>query len=412
MNEILTTELAAKADQPASSVRSRRIDDIEWLRAVAILGVLSDHAQGALFTWGTGWYAWLISNLNFGAGVDIFFAISGFVIARSLIPLLLASPLSGISFLSKVGSFWTARAFRLLPSAWLWLGLMLLASWGFNATGAFSSFHANAMATLAGLLQVANFRFADSFASYPYGASFAYWSLSLEEQFYLALPLLLLLLRKRIVVLLFFVIIFQCLIPRNLILMATRTDALAWGVLLAIFSESSLFTRAEPRTLADRRWLQCLISLILIFSIGKIFSMESIAIGHRVSLVAILAALLVWLAAYDRNYLSGANSCLKSFMLWTGQRSYAIYLIHIPVYFSVREAWFRLNGSEAQGGVIQFIVFFLAAAILIATLAEANFRLVEMPLRKVGKRLAARIVASADITLSTRNTAGESRQHV
>ena len=140
--------------------------------------------------------------------------------------------------------------------------------------------------------------------------------------------------------------------------------------------------------------------------------MESIAIGHRVSLVAILAALLVWLAAYDRNYLSGANSCLKSFMLWTGQRSYAIYLIHIPVYFSVREAWFRLNGSEAQGGLIQFIVFFLAATILIAALAEANFRLVEMPLRKVGKRLAARIVASADITLSTRNTAGESRQHV
>ena len=67
---------------------ARRIMDIEVLRAIAVLGVLFHHLQGSLFTdtvpllekihaWAQPWW-----------GVDLFFAISGFVIARSLIPAL------------------------------------------------------------------------------------------------------------------------------------------------------------------------------------------------------------------------------------------------------------------------------------------------------------------------------------
>ena len=105
---------------------TRRIMDIEVLRAVAVLGVLFHHLQGSLFTdpvpllervhaWAQPWW-----------GVDLFFAISGFVIARSLIP-----ALQGCStrqeYWEQTRNFWLRRAFRLLPSAWLWLALMLLA---------------------------------------------------------------------------------------------------------------------------------------------------------------------------------------------------------------------------------------------------------------------------------------------
>src|SRR5476649_2292342 len=112
-------------------------------------------------------------------GVDLFFAISGFVIARSLIP-----ALQGCStrqeYWQQTRNFWLRRAFRLLPSAWLWLALMLLACVFINRSGAFGTLQANLQATLAGVAQYANFRFADSFFHYEYGTSFVYWSLSLE----------------------------------------------------------------------------------------------------------------------------------------------------------------------------------------------------------------------------------------
>ena len=99
----------------------RRIMDIELLRGIAVLGVLFHHLQDSLFAapvpllqaitaWGQPWW-----------GVDLFFAISGFVIARSLIP-----ALQGCStrqeYWQQTRNFWLRRAFRLLPSAWLWLG--------------------------------------------------------------------------------------------------------------------------------------------------------------------------------------------------------------------------------------------------------------------------------------------------
>lgn len=375
----------------ASGRRSQRIDDIEWLRAIAVLGVVAHHAQDNLFSWHPHWLAVLLSHLDLWSGVDMFFAISGFVIARSLFPQFDACAGQARLAGRHILAFWTARAFRLLPSAWLWLGLILVAAWRLNSNDIFGSLHTNLMATLAGVFQVANFRFADAFANYPYGASFVYWSLSLEEQFYIALPLLIFVMRRHVGWLMMFVIAVQIVTPRGLLLMAVRTDALAWGVLLALFSQMASFSRWEPRWLIEHPWLGRLTGVALVVAIAAISANEGIVIGHRVSLVAVLAVVLVWIAAYDRNYLSGREGLFKHLMLWVGHRSYAIYLIHVPVFFFVRELWLRFAGLEAQGGVKQTLILMVAAALLIAMLAEANFRLIERPLRRTGRRVAARI---------------------
>lgn len=380
---------------PAIENRQRRIDDIEWLRAVAVLGVVVHHAEGNLFSWNPAWLTSLLGHFDMWSGVDIFFAISGFVIARNLLPKLQACQGEIGTASRRAGAFWVARAFRLLPSAWLWLGLILICAWQFNRIGAFGSVHTNTMATLAGVFQVANFRFADAFANYPYGASFAYWSLSLEEQFYLMLPLVALLLRRHIAWLLVVLILAQAIMPRTLLTMSLRTDALAWGVLLALASRLPVFVRMEPRWLHDRRWLQRALTLTLVMAIAALSALESLTIGHRVSLIAVLAVILVWLAAYNRNFLSGIDSPIKRFMVWTGQRSYAIYLIHVPAFFFIRESWFRLTGAQPQSGLVLTAVFLIAAAVLIALLAELNFRIVEKPLRNLGKRLASRIEKSS-----------------
>ena len=172
---------------------SRRIEDIEVLRGVAVLAVVLHHSIGNLFTWTTPGLSRFSAYFSGAFGVDLFFAISGFVIARDLVPRLQAATGSDMAFRITV-AFWIRRAWRLLPSAWTWLALTLVAVVLFNQSGVFGGFRTNLEATVAGVLQVANLRFAETFGRSEYGASFVYWTLSLEEQFYLILPLLVLVL--------------------------------------------------------------------------------------------------------------------------------------------------------------------------------------------------------------------------
>lgn len=385
------TATEGNAFERAGEASSRRIKDIEWLRAFAVLGVVVHHSQGNLFSWQPAWLTLFLDHFDLWSGVDIFFAISGFVIARNLLPRLGAGRHQLRSELRVMAAFWTARAFRLLPSAWMWLALALLASATFNASGVFGTSHTNLMAGIAGVLQVANFRLADAFDRYDYGVSFAYWSLSLEEQFYIILPLLILLTRRWIIPVLAVVIIAQALTTRGLLLVFLRTDALAWGVLLAWFSLRPGFIRALP---VQRGWLRHvprIIGFCTLMCIGLVSAIQSVLMGNRATVVAVLAALLVWIAAQDRNYFCGNDNFFRRFMLWCGSRSYAIYLIHVPTFFLVREFWFRITGNVASGGLLPTFFLIVTSALLISLFAELNFRVLEKPLRTIGKRLSERI---------------------
>ena len=370
---------------------SKRIMDIEVLRAIAVLGVLFHHLQGSLFTdpvpllelihgWAQPWW-----------GVDLFFAISGFVIARSLIPTLQGCT-TRQEYWQETRNFWLRRAFRLLPSAWLWLALMLLACVFLNRSGAFGTLAANLQATLAGVLQYANFRFADSFFHYEYGSSFVYWSLALEEQFYLLFPLLILLFRRHLVWALLALVAVQILTVRTPLLMVVRTDALALGVLLAMWSVQPSYQRWQP-TFLRRPWagISALIAigLLLSFMATDRFTFAS----YRIGSIAVLSAVLVWIASYNRNYLMPAG-IVQRLLAWVGSRSYGIYLIHIPAYQLVRELIFRLQNAGLPSPAGHPIVTLLLAFGLIVLLSELNYRFIEMPMRNRGAALVKRLGTS------------------
>ncbi|WP_085579519.1 MULTISPECIES: acyltransferase [unclassified Pseudomonas] len=369
----------------------RRILDIEVLRAIAVLGVLFHHLQGSLFTdpvplletihaWAQPWW-----------GVDLFFAISGFVIARSLIPVLRGCEGRQAQWL-QVRDFWLRRAFRLLPSAWLWLALMLLACVFLNRSGAFGTWQANVQATFAGVFQYANFRFADSFFHYEYGSSFVYWSLSLEEQFYLLFPLLILVCRKRLVWALLALVAVQLFTVRTPLLMVIRTDALALGVLLAMWSAQASWRRFEPRFLS-RPWLG-LPTLIAVAALLSFMATDRFTFApYRIGSIAVLGAALVWIASYNGNYLLPAGRTQR-LMAWIGSRSYGIYLIHIPAYQLVRELSWRLQAAGLPDFGGHPVATLLAAAGLIALLSELNYRLIEMPMRNRGAALVRRLRTS------------------
>lgn len=364
-----------------------RIQDIEILRAVAVLSVLLHHARDNLFTWKMPLTEAFFARFELWWGVDLFFVISGFVIARELLPRLGASMHLG-EYRRITLAFWVRRAFRLLPSAWLWLLVILLACRFLNSSGAFGTLQANLAATLAGVLQFANFRFADSFFRYEYGASFVYWSLSLEEQFYLLLPLLVLVTRRWLPLVLLAVILIQFFTWRTPLLMVIRTDAIAWGVLLAIFSNTPLYHRLEPEILRYRLLGLAAFGIALL-ALMAISSERFLWSFWRLGAIALISAALVWIASYDRHYLA-ISGWPRNTLVWVGSRSYAIYLTHVPAFFLTREIWFRIHGSADWGSAFT-LPFAMTAAALILAGAELNYRWIESPLRRLGSQVALRI---------------------
>ena len=358
-----------------------------------MLSVLLHHARDNLFTWKMPLIEAFFAFFDLWWGVDLFFVISGFVIARDLLPRLSAS--THLTEYRRITlAFWVRRAFRLLPSAWLWLMLILLACQFLNRSGTFGTLQANLAATVAGVLQFANFRFADSFFRYEYGASFVYWSLSLEEQFYLLLPLLVLITRRWLPFVLLAVILLQFFTWRTPLLMVIRTDAIAWGVLLAIFSHTPLYRRFEPGILRYRL-LGLAAFVIALLALMAISSERFLWSSWRLGAIALVSAVLVWIASYDRHYLA-ISGWPRNTLVWIGSRSYAIYLVHVPAFFLTREIWFRIYGGADWGGAFT-LPFALTATALILAGAELNYRWVESPLRMLGNQVAQRI--------STRSTA-------
>lgn len=144
--------------------------DIQGLRMVAVLLVVSDH----LFGWPTGGFI----------GVDVFFVISGFLITGSLLHTY--EKTNRISF----SSFYRRRIRRIVPAATLVLVVTMVAAYlVFNVARA----KATGLDAVAAFFFVSNWRFAiegtDYFSSTAGVSPLQhYWSLSVEEQFYFVWP--------------------------------------------------------------------------------------------------------------------------------------------------------------------------------------------------------------------------------
>lgn len=370
-------------------VAPRRIADIEVLRAIAVLLVLDEHAPLNLVFWHSRLLDLQLVYFRGWVGVDLFFAISGFVIARSLLPELRGCR-GRFAFLAAALRFWTRRAWRLLPAAWLWLAIPLVAVALFNRSGAFGPFQASYEAAVAAVLQVANFRLAEAFGTRPTGVSFAYWSLSLEEQFYLVLPVAAFLLRRWLTPALLLVAALQFQAPHTPLAMMTRSGALAFGVLLAQWEGRPSWRMCEPGSLSRSRLARGAAVLGALLLLGALGSDELHIASCRLGLIALLAAGLVWVASYDRDLLLRPGP-LKRALVWIGARSYALYLIHVPAYFAAHEVWFRLAppGAVPHGWLAW--AYALAALAALFLLADLTYRLVEVPLRRKGRRIAAGI---------------------
>jgi peptidoglycan/LPS O-acetylase OafA/YrhL len=163
------------ADLPMTDDRARlpHHAGLDGIRGLAVVAVLAYHGG---FGWARGGYI----------GVSVFFTLSGFLITT----LLLAEHRRD----GRVGlrAFWGRRFRRLLPAAVVALVGVCLFSLTVATPGQRRGIHADVLAALA---YVANWRFV--FKDVSYGDLFDepspvlhFWSLAIEEQFYVFFPLL------------------------------------------------------------------------------------------------------------------------------------------------------------------------------------------------------------------------------
>ncbi|MBO0730332.1 MAG: acyltransferase, partial [Acidimicrobiaceae bacterium] len=161
--------------RPARGNGERRFRaDIEGLRAVAVLAVVLYHAHVGILRGGY-------------VGVDVFFVISGFLITDLLWREVAST--RRVSF----AAFYARRVRRLLPAAVLVLIVTMAAAARWMPPLQVSSVWKDGLACA---LYVGNYRFAVQSTNYlsasaPPSPFQHYWSLGVEEQFYLLWPLLL-----------------------------------------------------------------------------------------------------------------------------------------------------------------------------------------------------------------------------
>lgn len=160
---------------PAPNGRTRLRRDIEGLRAVAVGTVLLYHASSSLLPGGF-------------VGVDVFFVISGFLITSLL--LREAARDGRISLVD----FYARRARRLLPAASLVLVVTALAGWALLPRSAHADLATDvASATVYAVNWTLAARSVDYLAEAATPSAVQhYWSLSVEEQYYVVWPLLML----------------------------------------------------------------------------------------------------------------------------------------------------------------------------------------------------------------------------
>ena len=153
-------------ERPLNPVPAQRNTSIEYLRALAIGLTLIHHLNG-LFFWSGADFEALHRNITFWGGVDLFFCISGYVIAQSVLQRIPAAiPVSGdraLTFAQFAIPFWIRRAWRLWPNALLWIAIPGIASLIFTQSGAFVPARTFMADGLAALLHVANFHWYDCF---------------------------------------------------------------------------------------------------------------------------------------------------------------------------------------------------------------------------------------------------------
>lgn len=248
-------------------------------------------------------------------GVDLFFALSGFLITALLLEEF--ERRGGV----RLGAFYRRRALRLLPALIVLVAVLVAVEIAVDddfVTGA---------SVFAALFYVTNFALAEG----HYSVLMHTWSLSIEEQFYLTWPVLLILARRKGTrsVLLLAALLTLAALARNWQLIESgaprerfafgldaRCGVILAGCALAAFMHLGRDRRARPV------WALAAFMLIMTLSVSP-----GLAGGARQATIASASVVLLWSVTQR----GGVKVLRDPALRWTGRRAYGLYLWHFPI---------------------------------------------------------------------------------
>ena len=338
---------------------------LDGLRAIAVAGVFLYHSR---IDWLPGGFL----------GVDLFFVLSGYLITSLLL----------VEWEARnridLRRFWWRRARRLLPA----LVVVVLAALILASVFARADLSKTRGDAVSSLLYYTNWHLI--IANHSYFARMGnpsllghLWSLAVEEQFYIVWPLLLvpglvLLGRKRLPLLVvagiggsaaLMWLLYNPEGDPSRVYYGTDTRAflLLMGILLAlVWPAIERLRRSLP--LLELLGIAALVATVLLFRQMQDFNPTLYRGGDLAA--AFCFAVLIAAVAHPRTGIGRALGVAP--LRWLGERSYGIYLWHLPVVELMRPG---VDISWTGPGVV------VAQAAIILSAAALSYRFVEQPIR-------------------------------
>ncbi|TNF65417.1 MAG: acyltransferase [Rhodobacteraceae bacterium] len=332
--------------------------DIQVLRAVAVAMVVLFHAR--------------VPGLAGGyLGVDIFLVISGYLIVG-----MIARGIAEGTF--TLGGFFLDRAKRLLPAAYtVYVATGIAALWLLTETE-MQRYLETLLGALTFTANIVLWQGTDYFASEAkLNVLLHVWSLSLEEQFYLILPFILVLTPRRFWPVLILggllLSLALCLVavPRSPVASFYLLPTRAWELLIG-----GALALSEPRIgaalragLARLGW----VAFAVILSVPVVLPGERLGLGHP-GLDALLVTLATAVLIAGRPGFLNRSDPVTRAAYWLGGISYALYLVHWPLFA------FAQNAHLGQVPPLALRLGLIAVSI---GLAAALFAGVEKPIHRM-----------------------------
>jgi len=341
---------------------------IDGLRFVAISLVLLEHFPpwiGKYFS--AGYY-----------GVDLFFTISGFLITRIL------CRSKEESFLKAYGIFMGRRTLRIFPVYYFAIAVLYILQ--------YPVIHEYLIYFI-----TYTYNYAWVYYKIPISDVHHFWSLCVEEQFYLFWPLIVLGLRKKQQALLVFIVaivlvgflqttidILPSLSPYNSAGILTRMASLGLGAFGAVYAMKYKL----PEKIFRSIFLECIVLLVVLpVSLFFFFKLKPVVLG-------VVSLYLVLKAAFFSFRITGINKFLKHrYVLYMASISYGIYVYHVPIQYYMNEyvfspVWNKIDFSFYPK--LEFHPWIFKAPLYLAVtigFAALSMRFLERPLLKMKDRL-------------------------
>lgn len=348
----------------SDTVAPARMSQLDGLRTVAVGGVVLLHFNPDSF---------IVRYVPVGLGVDLFFVLSGFLITWIL--------LKGKPTSEFIVSFYLRRALRLFPLYYLVLAGLLIVSNEVRGAWAYYAFYG------------VNFWVA---INHRWGVATHFWSLAVEEQFYLIWPFAVLLLSRRTLSQLCIALIVAAPVfrlamfiwgnPWAGVLLPGCIDQLSCGALLAL--------RRLPQLSARHAFIGG-VSVAAVIICGSWGGMAGAAALH--SSVLPFFYIVVGAAAHG---ISGpvGQALSHQAVSYLGRISYGIYVIHLIV----------LRAMPPLSELNHYVRFIIYVSITLA-LSAVSWHFYETPINRARGRLVGallsrfHLLASLDISAGGKN---------